>query len=145
MVRIGTNSGYTHTVNILLSDQNVEETAIAAYWVTDGINQCRVGFLPQHCIRQANNFDGHFVQVVALLAHSENASERRHSRNNRGVCYGGIIDSKVTKVVTTWNNREQQATEINALAASMLAEGSERDDKDDDEEFPDSNEQRTGG
>jgi hypothetical protein len=40
---------------------------------------------------------------------------------------------------------EQQATEINALAASMLAEGSERDDEDDDEEFPDSNERRTGG
>ncbi len=63
-VRIGTNSGYTHTVNILLSDQNVEETAIAAYWVTDSINQCCVGFLPLHCIRQAHNFDGHFVQVV---------------------------------------------------------------------------------
>jgi hypothetical protein len=93
LVRIGTISGYTHTVKILLSDQNVEETAIAAYWVTDGIDQCCVGFLLQHCIQQAHNFDGHFVQVLALLAHSENASERRHPRNTRGACYGGSIDS----------------------------------------------------
>ncbi len=82
-----------------------------------------------------------------MLAHSENASERRHSRNNRGACYGGINDSKVSKVVTTWNNRRQhQAAGIHALAASILAEGSESDDKDDDdEEFPDLYEQRTGG
>jgi hypothetical protein len=38
LVRIGRTSGYTHTEKILLSDQNVEETAIAAYWVTDGID-----------------------------------------------------------------------------------------------------------
>jgi hypothetical protein len=115
--------------------------------VTDGIDRCCVGFLPRHCIRQAHNFDGHLVQVVDLLAYSENTSEHRHSRNNRGACYGCLIDSKVSKVVTTWNNRrQQQAAEINALVSSILAEDSESDDKDDvDEEFPDLNEQRTGG
>ena len=28
----------------LLGDQGKEETTIAAYWVTDGIDRCRVGF-----------------------------------------------------------------------------------------------------
>jgi hypothetical protein len=70
----------------------------------------------------SSTIDGQLVLVVALLDHSENASERMHSRNNRGACYGGIIDSKESKVVTTWNNcRQQQAAEINALAASILA------------------------
>ena len=80
-----------------------------------------------------------------MLAHSENASKRRHSHNNRGACYKGIIDSKVSILVTTWSNHRQQAAEINSLAASILDEGSESNDKDDDEEFLDSNEQRTGG
>jgi hypothetical protein len=70
-----------------IPDRNNEETAIAAYWITDGVDRCQVGFLPRHCIHQARNFDGCIVQVVAfLLAQSENASERRHSRNNRGWC-----------------------------------------------------------
>ncbi len=52
----------------------------------------------------------------------------------------------MSKVVTTWDNRtQQQAAEINALAASILAESSESDDEDDDKELPDSNEQTTGG
>jgi hypothetical protein len=50
------------------------------------------------------NFDGCIVQVVALLAQSENASERRHSRNNRGVAYASIIDSKVSRVTTHLND-----------------------------------------
>ena len=56
----------TSTIVLLLSlDQNTEETAVAAYWVTDGIDRCRVGFLPRYCVRQATTFDGHLVQVVA--------------------------------------------------------------------------------
>jgi hypothetical protein len=47
------------------------------------------------------------------------------------------IDSKVSKVVTTWNNRRQQAADIKTLAASTLADGSESNDEEE-------NEQRTG-
>ena len=81
----------------LSSDQNIEETAVAAYWVTDGIDRCRVGFLPRHCVRQATTFDGYLVQVVALLANSDSPSQRRFSRHNRGACYATIIDTKVTQ------------------------------------------------
>jgi hypothetical protein len=58
------------------------------------IDQCRVGFLPHHCLRQAANFDGHLVQVVAMLANSESPPERKHTRHNRGVCYATIIEPK---------------------------------------------------
>ena len=117
-------------------DHNVEETAIAAYWITDGIDRCRVGFLPRHCDRRANQFDGHIVQVVALLAQSENASERKHSRNNRGVCCACIIDSKMTSVVANLNElpqrQEAAAARIHALASSILA-GCSDSDEDTDE------------
>ena len=52
-------------------DQHCEETAVAAYWVTDGFDRCRGGFLPRHCVRQAHVvYDGLLVQVIAMLAQS---------------------------------------------------------------------------
>ena len=35
-----------------------EETAIAAFHVTDGIDQCHFGFLPLHFVPHAPSFDG---------------------------------------------------------------------------------------
>jgi hypothetical protein len=78
------------------TDENNEETAVAAYWATDGIDRYCVGFLPRHCVCQAATFDGHLVQVVAQLANSDSPAQRRHSRHNRGACYATIIDTKVT-------------------------------------------------
>jgi hypothetical protein len=44
-----------------------EEMAIAAYWVTDGINCCRVGFLPCHMMRHAACYDGALSQVTRVF------------------------------------------------------------------------------
>ena len=64
--------------------------------------------------------------------------------DSRGACCESIIDSKVSRVVTSWNNRRQQhAAEINALAAAILADGSESNDEDDDDKFLVSNDWRT--
>jgi hypothetical protein len=112
---------------LLSLDQNIEETAVAAYWITDGIYRCRVGFLPRHCVCQATTFDGHLVQVVALLANSDSPSQRRFSRHNRGACYATIIDTKVTQLVTSWNERTRSSS-IHALASSILA-GDEGDNE----------------
>ena len=116
-------------------DQHREETAVAAYWVTDGVDRCRVGFLPRHCVRQAHVYDGHLVQVVAMLAQSKNASERKKSRYNWGAwCYASIIDTKVTKVVSAWSEQTRTAS-VHALASSILAGGGSGSDAEDDEVF----------
>jgi hypothetical protein len=44
-----------------------EETAIAAYWVTDGVDCCCVGFLQFHMVRQAACYDGALAQVTCVL------------------------------------------------------------------------------
>ncbi len=119
---------------LVLLDQQREETAVAAYWDTDGIDRCRVGFLPRHCVCQAHVYDGHLVQVVAMLAQSENASERKKSRYNRGACYASIIDTKVTKVVSAWNERTRTAS-MHDLASSILAGGGSGSDAEDDDEI----------
>jgi hypothetical protein len=48
------------------------------------VDRCRVGFLPRHNVRQATSYDGRLVQVVAMLADSENPplSERKVAMKN---------------------------------------------------------------
>ncbi len=45
-----------------------EETAIAAFHVTDGIDQCRFGFLPCHFAPHALSFDGVLAQVTEVYS-----------------------------------------------------------------------------
>jgi hypothetical protein len=54
-----------------------EETAIAAYWVTDGIDCCRVGFLPCHMARHAACHDGALAQVTHFLMRIQPAATPR--------------------------------------------------------------------
>ena len=35
-----------------------EVTAIAAVWVTNGMERCRVGFLQRHLVKRARRYDG---------------------------------------------------------------------------------------
>ncbi len=45
-------------LKIQLMVEGKEETAIAAIWVTDGIDCCRVGFVPRHMVQHAARYDG---------------------------------------------------------------------------------------
>lgn len=67
------------------TDAGEEEAAVAAYWVTDGIDRCRVGFLPRCCVPKAAEYNGHLAQVVNMCSKSNDSSERRRSYRNRGL------------------------------------------------------------
>ena len=54
----------------ILGDEGKEETAIAAYWVTDGIDRCGVGFLPRDCVKHKSDFDGKLLQFTEFLSKS---------------------------------------------------------------------------
>jgi hypothetical protein len=41
-----------------------EETALTVNWVSDGIDRCRVGFLPRVYVPHAKLWDGVLCQVV---------------------------------------------------------------------------------
>ena len=45
-----------------------EETAIACYWVTDGVDRCRVGFLMRHMVKHAAPCDGALAQVMRVFS-----------------------------------------------------------------------------
>ena len=73
----------------------VEETAVACYWVTDGIDRCRVGFLKRHMVKHARRFDGALVQVTRVLSdnpHLSNKAERK-KYSNHGCALAAVVSS----------------------------------------------------
>ena len=54
----------------ILNYKKKEETAIVAYWVTDEVDRCRVGFLPRFCIKHKSDFDMKLAQITELLSKS---------------------------------------------------------------------------
>lgn len=75
----------------IVNDLGHEEKAVAAYWVSDGVDLCRVGFLPRQFIKHAAKFDGKLAQITEFLAESDSPSCRRLSHRNRGMCRAAVI------------------------------------------------------
>jgi hypothetical protein len=53
---------------IQLMVEGKEETAITAILVTDGIDRCRVGFVPRHMVRHATRYKGALAQVTCVFS-----------------------------------------------------------------------------
>jgi hypothetical protein len=71
-----------------------EETAIAAYWITDGTERCRVGFLQRHMVKYATRYDGALAQVTRVLGDDAGCyekEERKLFHKNKGFCYATLI------------------------------------------------------
>ncbi len=72
---------------IQLLVEGKEETAIAAIWVTDGIDRCRVGFVPRHMVRHAARYDRALAQVTRVFSSDPetcDSTERRLFLKNKG-------------------------------------------------------------
>ena len=79
-----------------------EETAVAVYWVTDGVDQCKVGFLPRHLIKHKDNYDGKTAQIVEFLENSTCPSARAKSLRNMGIARAALLEGiGLTKAATT--------------------------------------------
>lgn len=70
-----------------------EEQAIAAYWVSDGIDRCRVGFLRKEMVNQRHLLDGVLVQVVELMWLSDLKADRERSHRNYGLARAMVIST----------------------------------------------------
>ena len=84
-------------VQILVGD--VEETAIAAYSVWDGVDRCRVGFLPRHAVYHHPIYDGKLVQVTDVYCAQDklSATKRRKVHRNKGCCLASIISEETVQ------------------------------------------------
>ena len=71
-----------------------EESAIAAYHVSDGIDRCRVGFLQRHLLKHWKQYDGVLAQVIDVYSKDcESLTNRRKFHRNKGCCVAAIISA----------------------------------------------------
>jgi hypothetical protein len=81
---------------IQLMVEGKEETVIAAIWVTDGIDRCRIGFVPRHMVKHAARYDGALAQVTRVFSGDPetcDSAERRMFFKNKGYCRATIIST----------------------------------------------------
>ena len=61
---------------VQLAMEGGEDTGIAVYHVTGGIDGCRVGFLRRHLLKHKEEYDGKLAQVTdILIEESESPSD----------------------------------------------------------------------
>ena len=87
-----------------------EETAISCYWVTDGIDRCRVGFLKRHMVKHAGHFDGGLVQVTKVLSADPrvcDSAERKLHHQNMGCALGTIVSAMTNEIKEEANPLEE--------------------------------------
>lgn len=71
----------------------VEQPALCVYWVTDGVDRCRVGFLQRHLLKHKKDYDGKLAQVVEFLATSESPGDRAKAHRCHGVCRAALVQA----------------------------------------------------
>jgi hypothetical protein len=81
-------------VQIPGEETGTEESALACYWISDGIDRCRVGFLPRHLVKQWREYDGRIAQVVDLYEGSDSPTKKRKNVRSCGCCEAVLIDNK---------------------------------------------------
>ena len=79
-------------VQALINQQ--EQSAIAAFWVSDGIDHCLVGYLPKAYVKNWKQYDGALVQVVEVYSEdSDSHTKCQKFHRNHGLVVGVIISS----------------------------------------------------
>jgi hypothetical protein len=84
-----------------------EETALAVYWVTDGVDRCKVGFLPRHLVNYKHEYDGKTAQIVEFLEASDSPSDKAKSRRNMGVAIGALVEATTATAETKANAEDK--------------------------------------
>jgi hypothetical protein len=60
-----------------------EETTITVNWVTDGVDRCRVGFLPKSFVATGSVYDGVLCQIVyvgSILSTDKAEAKKFHAK-----------------------------------------------------------------
>jgi hypothetical protein len=82
----------------------LEESALACFWITDGIDQCWVGFLPKHYVKNWEDYEGRLAQVVEFYKDSDSPEKRKSTQKS------GESDLHVIKALTPSPNEMKVMT-----------------------------------
>ena len=102
-----------------------EKTEIVAYWVTDGEDHCRVGFLQPHMVAHRLRYNGGLVQVTRVLdgnAGAYDTAEHWLYHKNKGFDFATIITAlPVMKKVEAKVEREDNGGRKKRKSGNNLA------------------------
>jgi hypothetical protein len=91
-----------------------EQSAIAAYHVSDGIDRCRVGFLPHHLVKHWKKYDGVLAQIIEVYSkESESPTSKRKFHRNKGCCVAAIISCLNEDTVNVMSQQKRSAESDN--------------------------------
>ena len=69
-----------------------EESAIAAYWVSDGVDRCRVGYIPKFHVTHWTSLEGTLAQITEIYTEeSKTPTKRQKHYRNSGCAIGALI------------------------------------------------------
>ena len=79
-------------VQVLMNQQ--EQSAIAAFWVLDGIDHCCIGYLPKVYVKNWKQYDGALIQVVKVYSgDSDSPTKCQKFHRNHELAMAVIISS----------------------------------------------------
>ena len=69
-----------------------EETAIAVFWVSDGADRCRVGYLPKFHVKHWKLLEGALAQIIEVYHEdSDSPTKRQQHHRNSGCAVAALI------------------------------------------------------
>ena len=69
-----------------------EESAIAAFLVSDGVDRCRVGYLPKFHVTHWKSLEGALAQITEIYTEdSDSPTKRQKHYRNSGCAIGALI------------------------------------------------------
>ena len=71
-----------------------EQSAMAPFWVSDGIDRCGIGYLPKAYVKNWKQYDGALVQVIEVYsADSDRPTKHQKFHRNHGLAMAVVISS----------------------------------------------------
>ena len=79
-------------VQVLLDGK--EESSIAVYWVTEGVDRCRIGFLRKFAVKHWQHYEGRLGQIVDIYNEDDESRQKRFKvKKNHGCVVAALISS----------------------------------------------------
>ena len=88
-----------------------EQSAVGVYWVSDGMDQCLVGYLHHHQVKHLNKLEGTLCQVTEVYSDNSDSPTKWHKhKKNFGCAIAAIVSSNEPKKGRKGRNELQSPT-----------------------------------
>ena len=64
-------------MQVQICNAGVEETALAVYWVMDGVGRYQAGFISWHLVKHSDKFDGALAQVTEVYSANYTSNHKK--------------------------------------------------------------------